>query len=246
MSICQLSFNIAAWNVVPNIQLSPEDWKKGEFFWRENKANFTENTPKLAFLPPLKRRRLSPAARLFFESVWELVGDKADIPVVYASQNGEINRSFELWEQLFKEGDISPTSFSLSVHNAIVGQWSEMRQVKSETTALTAKKDNLETALLEAFVMLEEGVESVLVVITENPLSEVKYPVRSYEKPAFAYSLGLIIEKGMDYQLNLHSHHELDLPTDNALAFVQNQYLETEQWQTRATGGGYWQWSRKI
>ena len=55
---------------------------------------FEDFTPKLAFLPPLKRRRLSDSARLFFEAAWDLVGENADMPVVYASSNSEMNRNF--------------------------------------------------------------------------------------------------------------------------------------------------------
>lgn len=200
--------------------------------------------PSLDFLPPLKRRRLSDAARLFFAAAWPLTEQESNIPVVYASFNGEINRSFALWQQLWKEGDVSPTSFSLSVHNALVGQWSEMRGVKQECTAICANKDNLETALTEAYLLLHDGVQSVLVVTAESPLA-AQYPVEPVFRHPFSYALALLVERGERYQLSLHAQPAPSgLYIDNALSWVKQQYLTESCWQTPSSGGGHWLWQR--
>lgn len=242
---CVFSFNITAWNIVCNKCLSKEDWQKGEAHWYENSQGWQDVVPKLAFLPALKRRRLSESARLFFEAAWELTEQDRNLPIVYASLNSEINRSFTLWQSLLQQGDVSPTSFSLSVHNALVGQWSEMRQVKSEMNAITAQKDNLEIALLEAFLLLNDGAEKVLVSIVENPPNEI-YNVQPFVSSPFSYALAMVIEKGDNYTLSLYSETKnFNGFTDNALSWVKNVYLENKQWQTPSSGGGYWQWQIK-
>lgn len=239
--VCNFSFNISAWNIVTNKTLSATDWQRGESFWVANAEKWEGVTPELAFLPPLKRRRLSASARLFFEAAWALVGDNANIPVVYASNNGEINRSFELWHSLLTEGDVSPTSFSLSVHNALVGQWSEFRKVTNETTAITAQKDNLETALLEANLLLNEGAERVLVVVSESPL-ELRFNAKPVYRQPFSYALAMIVEKGEQYHLQLFAENQPLEFVDNALYFVQQQALQGKQWFSNASNGGVWQW----
>ena len=242
--ICNFSFNIHSWNIVCNKELSTEDWQQGEQHWLADVANRETIAPKLAFLPTLKRRRLSESARLFFEAAWQLTEQEANLPVVYASLNGEINRSFALWYSLLTEGDVSPTSFSLSVHNALVGQWSEMRQVKNETTAITALKDNLETALLEAFLLLNDGQEKVLVVLVETPLS-TEYNAQPIERLPLSYALAMVVEKGSMYQLSLQTQAlENTVFFDNALAWVQQQYLGANQWQTQSSRGGSWLWQK--
>lgn len=244
--ICTFSFNISAWNIVANKALSARDWQQGEAFWAANAENWESIAPKLAFLPPLKRRRLSDSARLFFEAAWNLTAEGENLPVVYASANSEINRSFALWESLLKEGDVSPTSFSLSVHNALVGQWSEMRQVKSETTAITARQDNLETALLEAQLLLNDGAEKVLVVVVEDPLAE-KYNATPVYRQPFAYALALVVEKGSEFSLSLQPQavdFSEKFAKDNALAFVQHQHLASREWRTASSREGVWQWQR--
>lgn len=244
--ICDFSFNIKGWRVVTDKVISPEDWQKSEQYWQAEAKNWDDFAPKLAFLPPLKRRRLSESARLFFEASWDLVENEPNIPTILASSNGEINRNFALWQSLLQEGDVSPTSFSLSVHNAIVGQWSELRQVKTETTAIMAQKDNLEVAIVEAFLQLNDGHEQVLVVITELPLDE-NYNAQPVIRQPFGYALALVLEKGEQYQLTLSDQaveNSEFFAKDNALAFVKNQYLNQTKWQTLSSRGGVWLWQQ--
>jgi hypothetical protein len=51
---------------------------------------------------------------------------------------------------LANDQPLSPTQFSLSVHNAMIGLWSIMRGETSEMTALAAAGDGLEHGMLEA------------------------------------------------------------------------------------------------
>lgn len=241
--ICHFSINISQWNIVCDKVISEQDWKAGEQYWRKKSAEWECFSPKLAFLPAIKRRRLSDSARLFFEAAWNITKNETDLPVVYASSNSEISRNFGLWHTLLQEGDVSPTSFSLSVHNALVGQWSEMRQVKSETTAIMAQKDNLETALLEAYLLLNEGWKKVLVVIAESELNQ-QYNVQPLKYPPFAYALAMMVEAGEGYNLKLSEKPTALLAQDNALEWVKNYYSGISSWQTAASGGGVWQWQK--
>lgn len=244
-TICQFSFNICRWNIACNKMLTPDDWKAGKNHWLQHCRHQQNIMPELAFLAPMKRRRLNDSARLFFEAAWILCEPGSNLPVVYASQNSEVNRSFALWKMLLQEGCVSPTSFSLSVHNALVGQWSEMQQVKAETTALTAQKDNLETALTEAYLLLNDGYDKVLVVVMESPLSE-NYNVQPIIRQPFAYALAMIVEKGEQYQLSLHtvSSAQNNTDTDTALIWVQAQHLQQSAWHTPGSRGGIWQWHK--
>ncbi|WP_105888987.1 beta-ketoacyl synthase chain length factor [Haemophilus influenzae] len=250
---CEFSFRIVEWKVVTNKLLSEDDWRLGAEHWYKNRSSFEDFTPKLTFLPAMKRRRLSDLARLFFEAAWELVPEEqSNIPVVYASRNSEINRNFALWQQLLTEGDVSPTSFSLSVHNALVGQWSEFRQVTTETIAITARQDNLETALLEAYLLLDDGYERVLVVSSEYPLAE-SYNVQPVERQPFAYALAMVIEKGEQYSLALSTINQEKLTvcksslftSDSTLMWVHNQFVKKMEWDTVSSSGAIWKWQKK-
>ena len=115
---CTFSFNIAAWHAVSNRLATPEQWRE----WaagRLNAQTLPEHKPALAFLPAMQRRRLGAAARLVCEAAWNLAERFSGCPMVYASHDGEINRSFELWPELLKTHTVSPTSFCLSLAEAV-------------------------------------------------------------------------------------------------------------------------------
>ncbi|OOF70737.1 beta-ketoacyl synthase chain length factor [Rodentibacter caecimuris] len=245
-SFCKFSFSIPSWSIVTNKILSTSDWLLGEEHWEKQAKSWDDFQPKLTFLPPIKRRRLSDSARLFFEAAWNLISTaEANIPVVYASNNSEINRSFGLWHTLLQEGNVSPTSFSLSVHNALVGQWSEFRQVTAETVSITARRDNLESALLEAHLLLNDGYSRVLVVAAESPLLDC-YNVNPVYRQPFAYALALLVENGAQYQLSMvekkYENSTALLPKDNALNWVYCQYANKTSWQTATGAENIWQW----
>ncbi|WP_416192508.1 beta-ketoacyl synthase chain length factor [Neisseria sp. CCUG12390] len=199
---CRFDFNIAAWQASSNKIATPEQWRQ----WARD-PDFVENLPEykppLAFLPAMQRRRLSQAARLVCDASWNLAENHPNSPLVFASHDGELNRSFELWLELMKTHTVSPTSFGLSVHNALAGQWSMLRQNMHESTALAVGDDGIESALAEACALLADGSESVLLVIADDPLS-LEYGVKAVRAP-FAYALAMVITQGHDYTLSMHA-----------------------------------------
>ena len=201
-TVCTFSFNIAAWHAASNRLANMEQWRE----WAQGSLkteNLPEHKPALAFLPAMQRRRLGAAARLVCEAAWNLAERFSGCPMVYASHDGEINRSFELWPELLKTHTVSPTSFGLSVHNALAGQWAILRGEMQENTALATGADGLESALAEAVSLLSDGVERVLVVVADDPVKN-EYTVAAKRAP-FTYALAMVIERGNEFTLTLQS-----------------------------------------
>lgn len=75
------------------------------------------------FISPMIRRRLSPLGRAVVEALHPIYDQESDqnTPIVFASRWGDIDLTVKLLESLTTEGDVSPTAFSTSVHNAIGG-----------------------------------------------------------------------------------------------------------------------------
>ncbi|MDG6896538.1 hypothetical protein A6A19_00640 [Actinobacillus delphinicola] len=238
-------FSVKDYQIVTSKNLSQSDWQLDETAFLSMVDKQDSFMPALTFLPPLKRRRLNPTSRLFFQAAWDLVSDNPNVPVVYASLNSEINRSFELWETLLKSGEVSPTSFSLSVHNAMIGQWSEARKVTQEMTAISAQKDSFELALLEAYLLLSEGHSQVLVAVCESFL-ENRFPVAIKRLP-FDYALCLLIEAGDKFKLTRHTSPILpadQTQLDNAILWVNKMAKGCMDWRSEASNGGCWEWQR--
>ncbi|MCW3149565.1 beta-ketoacyl synthase chain length factor [Stutzerimonas stutzeri] len=202
-----------------------------------------ELQPDVAFLPPLLRRRMSRLARMIFAIAAPLAEDQPRLPLVYASRHGEISRNFSLLSDLARSEPLSPTQFSLSVHNAIAGLWSIQRGDTSEMTALAAEGDGLEHAVIEASLLLDEGAPAVLLLIAEEQPPE---PYRAWiDDVPFPYALGLLLKPGTDWQLSLTAA-DTDMPAarwPHALQLVRALHTTpshfTHQWKTRR-----WNWQR--
>ena len=251
---CSFSFNIAGWHAVSSRMATAEQWR----LWAEGRLDaesLPEYKPALPFLPAMQRRRLGAAARLVCEAAWELADTYPDSPLVYASHDGEINRSFELWPELLQSGTVSPTSFGLSVHNALAGQWSILRGDMLENTALATLSDGIETALAEAYAVLADGAERVLLVVADDPL-KTGYAVAA-ERAPFPYALAMMLEKGNACRLTLEA---ADRPSENtvpycgALDWIRFMLTEPPSPQdaggcrthVRNYGGRIWHWQKNA
>lgn len=109
-------------------------------------------------LPALMRRRLSPLGRKGLASIYnsiESIDGKA-IPWVVSCRNGDAARRFELLSSLEKNEMLSPTHFSMSVHNANIGMLSIATSNKEPNTSLAGGENSFEMGLLEAIAMLKQ------------------------------------------------------------------------------------------
>lgn len=199
-------FNIVAWQACSGRMSEQNEWenwaKQPEIY-----AQLPDTPPNLAFLSPMQRRRLSTSARLMCQASWDLANQFPDSPLVYASRDGEMNRSFDLWLELLKNQTVSPTSFGLSVHNALAGQFSILRGQMRESTALAVAEDGLEMALLEAYTYLQEGEPSVLVVWADEPLL-AQYDLPNVQRAPFAYALAMVVTAGNQFEIKLLESQE--------------------------------------
>jgi hypothetical protein len=199
-----INFNIAQWRAWGPGLDSVDAWQA----WSRQPVvlQSSDAAPDVSFLPAMQRRRLSRLARMAFSVGWPLADGRENLPLVFVSRHGETPRTFEILSDLAKDEPLSPTQFSLSVHNAIIGLWSIMRGETSEMTALAAAGDGLEHGMLEAAVLLEEGAPAVLLIITEEQ------PPQAYlqwiDDVPFPYALGLLITPGTDWRLTLNSGTE--------------------------------------
>jgi hypothetical protein len=191
------NFSIPHWHAwAPGID-SAESWQE----WADNPyVPLAGGTPpSLNFLPPLQRRRLSPLARMAVACAWPLAENQPPMPVVYASHHGETRRGFELLQTLARDEPLSPTSFSLSVHNAIVGMWSILRKETTESVALSVQGDGLESAIGEACLLLNAGHAGVIVILAEER-PPVEYASWIDDVP-FSYAVALRLGLGDEFQL---------------------------------------------
>lgn len=232
-----LNFSIAAWQAwAPDIDTFDRWllWAKGEV-----RAQNDYSAPKVDFLPAMQRRRLSPLARMAFHVGWPLAEGSEQLPLVFYSRHGETGRTAELLQCLANAEPLSPTQFGLSVHNAIIGQWSILRGETAEMTALSGGEDGFEQALIEAALLLQEHPQVLLIVAEEQPAP--LYAAAIDDIP-HAYALGLLLSRGSQCQLSWQataSSPSASLP--NPLNWLRHWLLNTPAWQHHGTQRS-WSW----
>ena len=232
-------FNLTRWCAISTHLYTQEAWQQ----WAKNELNWQDlpsTQPELSFLPALQRRRLSLSARLMFQVAHTLLESSQTCPIVFVSHDGEINRSFQLYQTLWREHSVSPTSFGLSVHNALVGQWSLLRGDMSENTALSAQQDGWEWACIEAISLLHEGASHVLVLSADEPL-HTSYTVDHALRAPFAYAVGALISQGDNCTLSRIATQNHDSYYWGALTWVKQKYLAQHDF-IQSYSQTAWQW----
>ncbi|AMB87451.1 3-oxoacyl-ACP synthase [Pseudomonas agarici] len=238
-----INFNIAQWGAwAPGLE-SVADWQ----VWSRQPTVLapSDAAPDVSFLPAMQRRRLSRLARMAFSVGWPLAQGHQALPLVFISRHGETLRTLEILSDLAADQPLSPTQFSLSVHNAIVGLWSIIRGETSEMSALAANGDGLEHGMLEAAALLGEGAPAVLLVITEEQPPEAYS--RWIDDVPFPYAVGLLLTPGDEWQLSLDRCQDEGVRSQwpHALNLVRTLLgpdpICQHRWKTRA-----WNWRRRT
>lgn len=241
MSSRVIQFDIDQWQAWAPGLASADDWA----IWARDPCDpsGSDAQPDVSFLPSMQRRRLSRLARMVFAVAAPLAAGQPAMPLVYASRHGETARTFAILNDLASDEPLSPTQFSLSVHNAIIGLWSIQQNDPSEMTALAAEGDGLEHAVLEASLLLGEGAPAVLVVIAEDQTPAVYAPWIS--DVSFPYAVALLLKPGSTWQLSLEAAdgHEALTQRPHAIELIGALLNEQPTFQHR-WGRRRWNWQQ--
>lgn len=192
----------------------------------------------------MTRRRIDPLGRAALQVAWWVQSAEPTGPVVFASRWGEIARSVALLRQLSQDEPLSPTAFSLSVHNASSAVYSIARGDTANYSAVSAGPASAAAGVCEALGLLAQGAPQVLVVSVESALPEPYQDFERHPGPIRAWAALLeSAECGLSLQATPPSPaaDDADLPPDlGTLRFLAGQ---APQWRQDSPQGG-WLWSR--
>lgn len=141
------------------------------------------------------RRRLDDTGRATCEILSEL-DPEADLPLVHASRHGDTTHTLGMLEVLESGEPISPTRFSMSVHNAVLGVHSISCAHRRPLQALGACGDEFDAILHEARGYLVEGHRAVVAVLSEGPLPSAYQGHTEHPGIACAVGMRLTLEPG--------------------------------------------------
>lgn len=244
----ELALSVAAWSAWSSSKPERADWEN----WAAGRTVNSEGgaKPDVSMVPAMKRRRMSSLSRMAFATALDCLGDSDIKPVcVFATRHGELLRTINIIESLVEGKDISPTDFSLSVHNTALGMFSIFTDNKLPATTVVAGIDTFGAALIEAAVHRHRFPDRhILLVFFDEPLPS---PLNSLQVgPAEACSISLLLSPTQETNLVIgrrqtkdksseHSDRDINLAED-FLKF----YLGTEAISEITTPNAVWRWSR--
>ena len=150
------------------------------------------------------RRRLDRHGRMALATAWACAEGLDSVQFVFASRHGDLSRTLELLTALGNKDMLSPTSFSLSVHNSTAGLFSIARGDRAAATAMAAGSDTLGLCMLEGANMIAEGAEHVLVCYADDVLPPPYRPYMAGVKARNPFSISLLLSRAADAPLHCH------------------------------------------
>lgn len=137
--------------------------------YRIKAADFCDEVPvsiPRGVFPNALPRRMSKLSKLCLLCVSRLVQKQGkeilQLPLVYASRHGELDRTHSLFEEWRDYGEMSPAGFSLSVHNATASLLGLASHNQNNSTTLAAGADTLAMGILEAAMICRSGTDCLL------------------------------------------------------------------------------------
>ena len=215
-TLAELNIHIRRWAAwAPGIE-DANAWQQ----WTQQPHAFAAeiNLPK-PDIPPMLRRRLGTVGKIALHCALQCLEADQHLPSIFCSRHGELHRTVDMLADLAKQIALSPTSFSLSVHNANSGIFAIARHDQHSSNAISAGDNSLWMGLLEAAGMIAEGHEQVLVVVSDDPLPA---PLQDFPiAPAYPYGAAFLVDKTQGTNISLAMNQPLaSSPYPQALQLV--------------------------
>ncbi len=212
--------------------------------WAANNTSLpvSDELAKSQRIPMMTARRMSPASRLAVEASLDIMDRHSVDMAIFTSRHGELERTYKIVQSLAKDHETSPTDFSMSVHNTAAGWMTIAGKKIFPVTSLAAGEDSFQQGFLEAFALLNTGIQHVLLVDFDGAVPSVyKQNVPSLYAP---YATAFLLAKGS--MMNCERVSGKDIQTaailPQSLQFLRG-WLNAEHSFPVAAKTHLWQWA---
>ena len=186
-----LSFSLKQWCYWQSASSNQKSgWPNGETI-----ASDSHGDPDIQFLPMMQRRRLSPLAKAACAVAWRAQHGFGNLPTVFYSVHGESHYYLQMLQDMAKGEAVSPSRFSLCVHNAIAGLFSFQAQNTLPYLALAGGYEGILGAFIEAAGLLLENPIVMLVCYEQALPTEFQAYNPGIDK---TWSLALVLGRETD------------------------------------------------
>ncbi|WP_199609024.1 beta-ketoacyl synthase chain length factor [Flocculibacter collagenilyticus] len=141
-------------------------------------TQFDKNTlPKLDWVAPMQRRRLSSFAKMALFCAHKSVMDEdanKTLDTIFSSRHGDLHKTSAILDDIANELSPSPTAFSLSVHNAVAGLFTILTNNTNASSTISAGSNSFFMAIVDAYARLKaNNINEILFVHCDQVLPEV-------------------------------------------------------------------------
>lgn len=199
-----------------------------------------EHEPSLKAMPSALRRRTNMPGKMALEVAYHC--DAEAIPTIFCSRHGECHRSIALLNELTNSIPLSPTNFSLSVHNAPAGLYAMARGDTSNNLALAAGDSTIEHAIIEACGLLADGASAVLVVAYDCPPPALFNTFQASTEQAYAWAWRITAPTHQSISLTLTPNTSMHETTETAGLAIWRFFLNNTLALDRYSNGQHWHW----
>ena len=154
--------------------------------------------PATPLIPAMTARRMSHSARLAVQLALQLLARWQPGHLICVSRHGELARTFTLLQKLIQQQPLSPTDFSMSVHNTVAGLTTIVGQQPLPASSLAAGVDSFQAGLLEACATLQAVSGPVLLLYFEGALPDFYQSWVRVSEPVHA--IGMVLEVGEQWR----------------------------------------------
>ncbi len=240
----EVVFSIKSWSAWSTSKTQPSNWVD----WA-NQRDFqaTTSLPDVSMLPPMKRRRMSSLTKMALSTALDCLKETDTQPnCIFASQHGELTRTVNILNRIAAGEEVSPTDFSLSVHNTALGHFSILTNNKQPATTVAAGEDTFGYALLEAGILLSRfPAVPVLVVFFDEPLPE---PLSIFNSNSEDLCIALLLTSGTDEKISLNflCNNDIATPRENTGTEFLKFYLSDHNSGEVITSRMSWHWNKLV
>lgn len=191
-------------------------------------------------------RRMSIGSRLAVEAGLSLLENHNVDAAIFSSRHGELEKTGRILHNLSQDEMLSPTEFSMSVHNTAAGWLTIISKKPLPVTSLAAGKDSFQQGILEAQSMLASGASRVMLVDFDGEIPAI-YD-ESVNSEFLPYAVAIILAAGDTLQCQSvaaqEGIEELSLP--QSLQFLRGYLPSSLSFNVSAGHRHCWQWIRNL
>ena len=189
-----LAYSLVEWQALAPGLASRDVWQR----WAQQPPVLDPTLPlaKPQFLPMMTARRLSGGSRAAVECGLALLARQPVDAVVFTSRHGELERNLRILTALAEEQALSPTDFTMSVHNSAVGSLTIAAQQPLVSTSISAGIDSFQQGLIEVAALHQAGYKQVLLVDFDGAVPDYYLPWLPESVGQMPYAVGLVLGVG--------------------------------------------------